>query len=86
MSIQKDVWVRCDGCAENGFASHTSKQARREARENGWVFRSGKDYCPNCAPKPRVLDGATIEWVCACGLSQSQHVGVACEHRPASDA
>lgn len=59
MSILKDVWVKCDGCGETGFASLTSKQARREARENGWVFSSGKDYCPNCAPTKRVPDADT---------------------------
>ncbi len=58
MSIQKDVWVKCDECGDMGFASHTSEQARREARKNGWVFRSGKDYCPNCAPTLRATDAA----------------------------
>lgn len=67
MSIRKDVWVRCDKCSETGFASHTSKQARREARKYGWVFRNGKDYCPNCAPTKRVLDASLR---CASDLHQ----------------
>jgi hypothetical protein len=62
MSIQKAVWVRCDECGEAGFASHTATQARREARENGWVFRNGKDYCKSCAPTKRAPDA------CTCGL------------------
>lgn len=42
---------------------------------------------PNRAAElQRALDEATVEWVCACGLSQSKHVGVACEHRAASNA
>lgn len=43
--------------------------------------------CPHCLGQQACeTDAATVEWVCACGLSQSQHVGTACEHRPASDA
>lgn len=51
MSIQKDIWVRCDKCGDSDFASHTAKQARAEARKYGWKNHGDIDLCPTCASK-----------------------------------
>lgn len=48
MSIIKDVWVRCDGCGERAFPSHTAEQARKEAKGSGWIRKEGMDFCPMC--------------------------------------
>ena len=63
MSIAKDIWIKCDDCGDMQFASHTAKQARLDAGENGWVRRNNKDFCPRCAP-----NNASNGGVCTCGL------------------
>lgn len=51
----------CDGmygmCGDNYGVDnrhYTAKQHRKSAKDNGWVFIKGKDYCPVCAEKIRL--------------------------------
>lgn len=53
MAIVKTLDVFCDfdGCldwTEGGQAGRraTAKEARYRARESGWVYKDGKDLCP----------------------------------------
>ena len=63
MTVAIQPAVKCDGpeCGEafaaqffqlpNGygrFGDTWRKDARKEAREQGWLFRDGKDYCRRC--------------------------------------
>lgn len=52
MSCTIDTIIACDECGynANGDDRHcTASQIR--ATRSGWVYRNGKDYCPECAAK-----------------------------------
>jgi len=64
MSICFTVDIMCNGdvgdhiCAEWVFGtvqyhtiSGTRESARKKAKAAGWVYKDGKDYCPDCAKK-----------------------------------
>jgi hypothetical protein len=53
MTYHKDVHISCDGegCEHRyGLTMHfvTATKAREYAKEKGWVYRDGNDYCPSC--------------------------------------
>lgn len=42
----------CDGTFCDGDARHqTAGQQRSDFKDEGWVYRNGKDYCTSCAHK-----------------------------------
>lgn len=57
MSVYITREISCDhggrafDCGESyyGLPGRTADSVRREARQQGWVFRKGKDYCPRHA-------------------------------------
>jgi len=55
MSVVVETFLVCDGnCGENfgiDFRSLTANEHRKIAKENGWICKNGKDYCPVCAKK-----------------------------------
>ena len=57
MSIVIETILFCDGCGENGWGDerHFSAKYQRESnRQEGWVQRGSKDFCPNCKDKKEV--------------------------------
>lgn len=59
MSLVIEKFITCDGNAEdclNSFGvddraqAHSISLMRKEAKDEGWTFKNGKDYCPNCKP------------------------------------
>jgi hypothetical protein len=58
MSTVRQTLLYCDGldCPRGGDAftegngTFNAKEQRKFAERQGWVFRCGKDYCPECAP------------------------------------
>ena len=67
--------------------THQKLKTLRRILENELVHQEKDAYARYMQSNTGLpMDGAPVEWICACGLSQSQHVGVACEHRPASKA
>jgi hypothetical protein len=34
-------------------SERTIREQRREAKENGWTYSKGKDYCPVCSSEMR---------------------------------
>ena len=53
--IITETFLMCDkGCGSaHGVDNRerSGKQQRESAKENGWIFFKGKDYCPECAMK-----------------------------------
>ena len=57
MSAVVERFIVCDysrtpECAGNFGVDHRSRSIakhRRDARQMGWFYRNGKDYCPSCA-------------------------------------
>lgn len=51
MTYHREVWLMCDGedCVRDGpGGGRTAAEARKYARQQGWLCRGGEDYCPNC--------------------------------------
>ena len=52
MGIYKDITIHCDACNDEGYESCTVKEARKNAKADGWRrIKEGdeyKDFCPNC--------------------------------------
>ena len=58
MSVVKQILLFCDvvttSCFANAFAEGdgcmdiTISEARKSAKENGWMRKNGKDICPEC--------------------------------------
>ncbi len=54
-----DIQCEHEGClnwifGEAGLSTRGPQlyaQARRRAKEHGWAYRAGKDYCPEHTPK-----------------------------------
>jgi hypothetical protein len=48
------VTVECDGCGERAgnWGSVTRLEARRAARDEGFVRRAGRDLCAKCKVRP----------------------------------
>ncbi len=44
------TWIFGDS-GRSGMGAKLYAQARRRAKEHGWAYRGGKDYCPDHAPK-----------------------------------
>ena len=61
MTALKLIEIYCDGdeehCpvegigAQNTCAGLTIPEKRRELKEEGWVYRGGRDLCPDCAAR-----------------------------------
>jgi len=58
VSFTIDIWCDYDKCADwiFGCVQHYDLfNARKIARENvekqGWTYKNGKDYCPECTKK-----------------------------------
>lgn len=55
MSIVIETFLICDGhCGTNYGVDnrHQSGQAHRaNAKQEGWIVKNGKDYCPDCTRK-----------------------------------
>lgn len=51
VTVTRDVF--CDECGDwtHGVVNEDAKAARRVARREGWVYRKGKDLCPQCKGK-----------------------------------
>lgn len=59
MTYSKRVSLLCDGEGkDNGFDGCTARyeydrgsamEAREYAKKDGWMYRSGEDYCPECS-------------------------------------
>jgi hypothetical protein len=53
MSLIVERFLMCDGaCGENfgvDDAQQSAETQRKRARENGWTFKGGKDFCPVCS-------------------------------------
>lgn len=51
MSTTKHVTVWCDvaDCNQWEAFGHTATEARKEARQVGWMYRHGLDLCPQHA-------------------------------------
>lgn len=57
MSAYKAVWINCDECGdpsnvEVGGAADNVRDARDDARRQGWVRRAGRDLCEHCKVRP----------------------------------
>jgi hypothetical protein len=53
VSLVVERFLICDGenCGENfGVDSRQwpTEKLRCSAKESGWIYRNGKDYCPGC--------------------------------------
>ncbi len=50
MSYIKSVDLICDDCGDSQDypCEPTATGARRLARPDGWVYRGGRDLCPEC--------------------------------------
>lgn len=52
MGVQKLLLVFCDICgttyADGGAKTIPVSMQRTEYTADGWIFRNGKDYCPDC--------------------------------------
>lgn len=54
MSItnQKTIW--CDGCVEwIQISCIKAMTIRKEAKSEGWTYKKGKDYCPECSERKK---------------------------------
>lgn len=59
MSAIIETLIMCDGgpetCPQSGafcwgdMRDKTAKEQRAAAKSEGWIFRNGKDFCPECA-------------------------------------
>ena len=53
MGVQKLLLVFCDICgttyADGDAKTMPASTQRTEYTAYGWIFRNGKDYCPDCA-------------------------------------
>lgn len=57
MSAVVNTYISCDGGVECPYGSlygvdtpeSSAKQHRAKFAAAGWVYRGGKDYCPDCA-------------------------------------
>jgi hypothetical protein len=51
LSRYVDVWCDAEDCAKwcEEATAKTALEARKLARQCGWVHRDGKDYCPHHA-------------------------------------
>jgi len=50
--IMIERFLICDGCGENYGVDNrgsTGASHRRHAANDGWTYRGGKDYCPECS-------------------------------------
>jgi hypothetical protein len=54
MTATREAFIECDhggryaGCPA-AYPARTVTEARRQARDAGWCYRNGKDYCPDHA-------------------------------------
>lgn len=52
MTYYKSVVLACDGegCYNmtDDHSFPTATRAREEAAKDGWVYRDGQDFCPDC--------------------------------------
>lgn len=63
MSAVIETFLLCDG--KGGACGRTygvddrnsnASQHRRDAKEDGWIYSGGKDFCNECKPrKPKVI-------------------------------
>ena len=61
MSLIIEKFLICDageeGCPGESFGvdsrgdGQSSRELRKEAREEGWAYKDGLDYCYKCNPK-----------------------------------
>lgn len=54
MSVIIETILFCDDCAEQcggDDRSQNAKAIRAARKEDGWIQRGSKDYCPKCAPE-----------------------------------
>lgn len=76
MSIVKTSSVFCDDCGD-WVGQYTeihggTPAARQEARDSGWVRRSGRDLCPSCDPKHvHDFEHGAHQGKCWCGIWSS---------------
>ncbi len=51
MSCTIETIIACDLCGENNGAddrSSTAKKIRASRKAEGWTYKDGRDYCPDC--------------------------------------
>ncbi len=53
MSVIVEKFIRCDGCHKNFGVDNRfndAKEHRLHAKDYGWVYKNGRDYCNECKP------------------------------------
>jgi len=53
--VMVERFLICDECGENYGVENrecTGVRHRRHAADDGWTYRGGKDYCPECSKSP----------------------------------
>jgi len=55
MTYSKDIYLYCDGDSDDCEVNYgvqirftTATKARKNAKQDGWVYLNGEDYCPEC--------------------------------------
>ncbi|HET7455427.1 MAG TPA: hypothetical protein VFJ76_07900 [Solirubrobacterales bacterium] len=51
--IARLSYVMCDECGNPGAPADNAREARAEARRQGFVRIDGRDLCKECKPKPQ---------------------------------
>lgn len=49
----KETFLSCDNCpntfgVDNMAMGYNSKELREQAKKDDWVYKNGKDLCPEC--------------------------------------
>jgi len=59
MSTVREIWMLCDTCGEMAWPEHTSREARKTAREHGWICKNAGDFCSQSCFERRPITSAS---------------------------
>ena len=54
MSLVIERFLSCDDCGDTYGVDHrssTAKECRTSAKDDGWSFNKGMDYCEDCTER-----------------------------------